>query len=120
MHPPEHGNDDDPATRWCAANGNTGHSWSVDLGAVHELSRFEVTWEYPSQATGLPYLYAIGISDDGTAFTTVVDKTTNTETTLTQSVDFPAGTMARHVRITVTGLPQGTWASFWEASVFGI
>lgn len=122
MHPATHGNDNDPATRWCAANGNTGHYWQVDLGAVHPLTRFEVTWEYPSQAIGFFYLYAIGISDDGTTFTTVIDKTTNTDASATQSVDFPAGTMARHVRITITGLPAGatpSWASFWEASVFG-
>lgn len=122
MHPAAHGNDNDTATRWCAANGNANHYWQVDLGAVRELTRFEVIWEYPSQATGLPYLYVIGISNDGTAFTTAIDKTTNMEVTPTQSVNFPAATMARHVRITVTGLPASatpTWASFWEASVFG-
>jgi hypothetical protein len=122
MHPATLGNDGDLATRWCAADGNANHYWTVDLGSVHEVTRFEVTWEYPSQATGLPYLYRLDVSSNGTNFTMAVDKRANAEVTKTQSVNFPAGTMARHVRIVVTGLPQGsspTWASFFEASVFG-
>jgi hypothetical protein len=119
MHPATHGNDGDVATRWCAANGNANHYWTVDLGAVHQVTRFEVTWEYPPAAVGLPYRYRIDISSDGTTFTPSIDKTANTAVTSTQSVSFPAGTMARHVRIVVTGLPTGGWASFYEASVYG-
>jgi hypothetical protein len=120
VHPPEHGNDGDGATRWCAANGNTGHYWTVDLGASHTLTRFEVVWEYPSQAAGLSYLYVVGVSGDGTTFTTVIDKSANTDTMSTQVSNFPAATTGRYVRITVTGLPNSTtWASFWEAGVYG-
>lgn len=122
MHPASHGNDGDLVTRWCAANGNANHFWTLDLGDVHEVTRFEVTWEYPTQAEGLPYLYRIDISNDGTTFTPSIDKTANEEVTPTQIVSFPPGTMARHVRIVVTGLPMGpsaTWASFYEASVYG-
>jgi hypothetical protein len=118
-HPATHGNDGDLATRWCAANGNANHYWTVDLGAVHQVTRFEVTWEYPPAAVGLPYRYRIDISSNGTTFTPSIDKTANTEVTATQSVSFPAGTMARHVRVVVTGLPTGGWASFYEASVYG-
>jgi hypothetical protein len=119
MHPATHGNDGNATTRWCAANGNANHYWTVDLGAVHEVTRVEVTWEYPPAAAGLPYRYRIDISSNGTTFTPSIDKTANMEVTSTQTVSFPASTMARHVRIVVTGLPTGAWASFFEASVFG-
>jgi len=123
VHPAVHGNDGMTGTRWCAANGSTGHYWTVDLGAVHTLSRFEVMWEYPNQATGLAYGYVISVSNDGTTFTTAINRTTNTDVMQTQSSDFPASTTGRHARITVVALPastpQPTWASFFEARVFG-
>jgi hypothetical protein len=119
MHPPAHGNDGDLGTRWCAADPNTGHYWTLDLGALHTLSRIEVVWEYPSQATGLPYGYVVAVSDDGASFTTSIDRSATTDTMKTQTSNFPPATTGRYVRITVTGLPSGTWASFWEAHVFG-
>lgn len=122
-HPATHGNDGMTATRWCAANGNTGHYWTVDLGSVHPLSRFEVMWEYPNQATGLSYGYLVSVSDDGATFASAIDRRSNTDVMQTQSSDFPPSTSGRYVRITVTALPasmpQATWASFWEARVFG-
>jgi hypothetical protein len=122
-HPASHGNDGMTGTRWCAANGNTGHYWTLDLGSVHPLSRFEVMWEYPNQAMGLSYGYLVSVSDDGTTFNASIDRRTNTDVMQTQASDFPASTSGRYVRITVTALPasmpQATWASFWEARVFG-
>jgi len=118
-HPASHGNDAMTATRWCAANSAVGHYWTLDLGAVHTLSRFEVMWEYPTSAVGLPYGYVISVSTDGTTFTTAIDRTTNTDVMQTQSSDFPPATTGRHVRITASVLPTGAWASFFEARVFG-
>jgi hypothetical protein len=118
-HPAPDGNDGSPSTRWCAANGSVGHYWTLDLGAVHLLSRFEVMWEYPSQAAGLPYGYVVSVSNDGATFTTSIDRSANTETLQTQTSDFPPSTSGRHVRITVTTLPTRSWASFYEARVFG-
>jgi hypothetical protein len=119
MHPPAHGNDGDLATRWCAADGALNHYWTLDLGAVHELTRFEIHWEYPAQGVGYPYLYRVDVSSDGTTFTSSIDKTSNAETTAMQIATFPAGAMGRHVRVVVTGLRTGVWASFFEASVYG-
>ncbi|HEX6764055.1 MAG TPA: discoidin domain-containing protein [Polyangiaceae bacterium] len=118
-HPASHGNDGLTATRWCAANGSTGHYWTLDLGAVHPLARFEVIWEYPTSAVGLPYGYVIAVSNDGTTFTTAIDRSTTTNTMQIQTNDFPAATSGRYVRITSVSLPTGAWASFFEGRVFG-
>jgi hypothetical protein len=118
-HPASHGNDGLTATRWCAANGNTGHYWTLDLAAVHPLARFEVIWEYPASAVGLPYRYVVSVSNDGTTFTSAIDRSTTTNTMQIQTNDFPSGTNGRYVRVTVVSLPTGAWASFFEARVFG-
>ena len=114
-------NDGSATTRWCAASGGQ-HYWQVDLGASHSLARVEIDFEYPAQAAGASYGYVIGVSPDGTTFTTALDRTTNTSTTMTQTGPLPASTTGRYVRITVippTTTPSATWSSFWEARIYG-
>jgi hypothetical protein len=116
----ENGNDGDDATRWCAANGMP-HYWQVDLGAVHTLTRVEIDFEYPPQADGAAYAYVVTVSPDGTTFGPGVDRSTNTSTTATQTATFPANISGRHVRIAITppDTSPNTWASFWEARIYG-
>jgi hypothetical protein len=114
-------NDGSATTRWCAANGGQ-HYWTVDLGASHVLTRVEIDFEYPTQAAGAAYGYLVGVSPDGSTFTTAINGSANTSTTMTQSAMFPASTQGRYVRITVippTTTPNPTWSSFWEARVYG-
>lgn len=109
---PAYGNDGNPSTRWCAANGYLNHWWKVDLGAVYSLTGTEVMWEYARN-----YKYKVEVSTDNISWTLVVDKTKNTGSAQTQKDSFTI--TARYVRITVTGLPSFTWASFYEFRVFG-
>jgi len=104
-------NDDDVTTRWCANDGRAGHWWKVDLGSVCDLGGTEVYWE-----TKGTYQYRIEASRDETRWFTVVDKTANREPSAVMEDKFTAS--ARYVRITVTGLPSGLWASFFECRVF--
>ncbi len=112
-NPPEGGNDENVMTRWCAADSQTGHWWEVDLGRTYmDLTGTEVYWE----ANGA-YQYQIDVSNDNKRWTTVADKTTNTIAAGLTDDYFSAS--GRYVRITVTGLPPGLWASFYEFRVFG-
>jgi hypothetical protein len=120
-NPADSGNDGDGATRWCAANGSPAY-WQVDLGAVHTLTRIEIDFEYPPQADGSAYTYVVTVSADGTTFGAGVDRSTNTSTMMTQTANFPANTSGRHVRVDITPpttSPSATWASFWEARIYG-
>jgi hypothetical protein len=54
---------------------------------------------------------------DNTNWTTVVDKTANITLAKKNSDDFSAS--GRYVRIVVTGLQPGSWASFYEFRVLG-
>ena len=113
-NPASSGNDGSTTTRWSANDGNTGHWWTVDLGAVKNITGgTQVMWE----KLGEVYKYRIEISDDNTNWTEKVNKTSNNRTDQVQS-DYFTGT-ARYVRITVTGLPSGANASFYEFKVFG-
>ncbi|HEX3046009.1 MAG TPA: discoidin domain-containing protein, partial [Bacillota bacterium] len=114
-NPAANGNDGNTGTRWCAANGNTGHWWMVDLGSSQSITGTEVMWE----KSGVVYKYKVETSTDNVNWTLKVDKNANTSTAQTQTDNF-TGT-ARYVRITVTGLSTSpvAWASFFEFRVFG-
>jgi hypothetical protein len=130
LHVPSDANDGDLTTRWVAADGGLNHWWQLDLGQSHPLSSIEITWEYPAQAAGQSYGYTLGVSgsacpiDFSSTPPVVIDNTKSTETSQVQVAQFPAGTIGRCVRITVTSLPpvvnqMASWASFWEVRVFG-
>ncbi|HEX8631048.1 MAG TPA: discoidin domain-containing protein [Catenuloplanes sp.] len=106
------GNDGNDTTRWCAANGAVGHWWQVDLGAATDLTGTEVRWEFARN-----YRYHVQTSLDGSTWTMAADRTTDTGATQTRTDPFTA--RARYLRITVTGLPTATWASFYTVRVFG-
>jgi hypothetical protein len=108
------GNDGDSSTRWSAADAMTPKWWRVDLGAPHRISRVEIDWEFPRV-----YGYTIDVSSNDTVYTTVVDRSTNSDPTQNQGADVDAN--GRYVRVTITSvvsLPI-TWASFYEVRVFG-
>jgi hypothetical protein len=104
------------STRWCATDGNTGHWWKVDLGAVYTLGGYQIVWEM----AGDSYQYLVEVSNDDVTYTTALDKTSNAETAQVQTENFTGTVKGRFVRITVTGLSSGSWASFYECSVFGV
>ena len=69
------------------------------------------------EKSGVAYQYKIETSKDNTNWTLKVDKTNNTSTEQVQTDYFTDN--ARYVRITVTGLPSGTYASIYDLKVFG-
>ncbi|MDX5566110.1 alpha-L-fucosidase [Streptomyces sp. ID05-04B] len=104
--------DGSTATRWCASNGNTGHWLKVDLGAAKSVTGARIAWEL--DATN--YRYRIEGSTDNTNWTMLADRTGTTSTSQVQVAVFSAS--ARYVRVTVTGLPSGTWASIRSLEVY--
>jgi hypothetical protein len=113
-NPVASGNDGSVSTRWSAVNGDTGHWWTVDLGSSKDITGgTRVMWEQ----SGVAYKYKIETSNDNANWTLQVDKTNNTSTDQIQN-DLFLDT-ARYVKITVTGLPSGAWASFYDFKVLG-
>lgn len=111
-HPANAANDENIMSRWCARDGQTNHWWKVDLGHIYpHLNGSEVYW----QAKGA-YQYRIDVSSDNQNWKTVVDKTMNSVAAGLMDDHFSGS--GRFMRITVTGLPPGLWASFYEFRVF--
>jgi DNA-directed RNA polymerase subunit RPC12/RpoP len=111
-HPVQNGNDGNFETRWCASDSSAPQWWEVDLGGTITITNTQVTWELVSI-----YQYQIEVSSDHTNWTTVVDKTSNLTVAKKNSDNFSAN--GRYVRIVITGLQPGSWASFYEFRVLG-
>jgi hypothetical protein len=107
-----HAVDGSTTTRWAA---EPWPQWiQVDLGATNTIDTTEIM-PYASRA----YQYRVEVSLNGTSYTTVVDKTTNTVGGATLTDTF-APASARYVRLTITGASgyTGGWASIYELRVF--
>ena len=113
-NPDYNGNDGNSSTRWCAADESINHWWTVDLGSLYDISGSEVTWEKSNKV----YKYKIEVSSDNWDWKLKVNKNSNTNKQKTQTDRFSVKSV-RFVRITVTGLESGCWASFSEFKVFG-
>lgn len=100
------------ATRWCANDGSTGHWLKVDLGSTRSLTGARIAWE--SDQTN--YRYKIEGSTDNSAWTMLADLTATTSTSQVQVAQFR--TQARYVRVTVTGLPAGVYASIRNLEIY--
>jgi hypothetical protein len=108
------GNDGNAATRWTASNSTMPQWWQVDLGASRNITGVGIDW-FNSSTRG--YGYQIAVSSDNTNFTTVVDKSTNTQ--FGNTLDSVSAS-ARYVRITVTSCTvAGGFAAFYECNVYG-
>jgi hypothetical protein len=110
---PEKAVDGNPDSRWCAADGQTGYSWQVDLLKPYDLCECEITWEMAPRTYG----YRLEGSSDGTNWTALSDQTQSKNHFGADSIPLDKKGV-RHVRITVTGLDPGSWASIREVKVF--
>jgi hypothetical protein len=113
-YPASYGNDSNTTTRWSASSSAVPQWFKVDLGSSRTLSGSEVRW----QNSGVVYKYKIQTSTDNAYWTTRVDKSNNTNTDQVQTQSFSA--TARYVRIYITAVPSGSWASLFEFGVFGL
>ncbi|WP_256256387.1 alpha-L-fucosidase [Streptomyces sp. MUSC 14] len=104
--------DGSTSTRWCAADGGTGHWLKIDLGSPRSLTGTRIAWELD----GTNYRYVIKGSVDNRRWSTLADNTATTSTSQVQVAMFR--TRARYVRVTVTGLPSGAWASIRNFEVY--
>ncbi|HOJ10144.1 MAG TPA: PA14 domain-containing protein [Clostridiales bacterium] len=111
---PQKANDGSLSTRWCAADDATGHWWMVDLGGYYNLTGTEIVWEFDEKL----YKYKVDVSANGSDWTLALDKANNNLKQQVQNEKFSANSV-KYVRVTVTGLEPGCWASFYETKIFG-
>lgn len=109
-------NDEDLATRWCAADGNPNQWWQVDLGQVQPVRYIVIDFEREAKYFG----YQIKASSDGTAWQVIASKDTSRfpqrrgPTQAFHDVNAPA----RYLRIEFTQLQGGAWAGMREFGAY--
>jgi len=108
------GNDGNPDSRWCPPNNDAGYWWQVDLGKPEDLTGCKITWEHDDAG----YRYKIEGSEDGKTWTMLSDQSNTKERDQERTHKFLAREV-RYVRLTLTGLEDGHWGSFFEFEVFG-
>ncbi|QRN96399.1 discoidin domain-containing protein [Archangium violaceum] len=96
------------STRW--SSDGRGQWIQGDLGAVKSLSALDIAW-YNGNVRASNF--TIGVSSDGSTFTTVFSGTSSGKTASAERYTFPAKS-ARYVRVTVNGNTVNTWASISE------
>jgi beta-galactosidase len=104
---PAYAMDDDPATRWCAADGSINQWLSIDLGKEQSLGEISVEWE-----TRAAYEFIVEGSSDGATWqplapVAISDAAQSAKELLLQG-------KARYVRVRTTKLPKDKWASIAE------
>ena len=115
-HVASNANDDDSATRWCAADGSVDQWWQVDLGAETSFAYLAIQFEREAKYYG----YEIKTSNDASTWTTVATK----QTSRTPRWGGPrrqfhdAVGRGRYVRIVFTGLLNSSWASICQFGVY--
>jgi alpha-L-fucosidase len=109
-------NDGDDDTRWCADGDSTPQWWQVDLEKPATLTGIQIKWEFDEKV----YKYVVEGSADNTTWKTLSDQSATTVSKQVQSLTFdkPAEGI-RYVRIRITGLEDGCWASMFEVKVLG-
>ncbi len=113
-NPTANGNDGDPGTRWCAANGSLPAWWRVDLENFYCVEEARITFERAGN-----YRYRLEVSEDDEHWTVAVDRSADAGTEQTRVEKFPKPLRARFLRIVYTGLPADCWPSHCEIDVRG-
>ncbi|MDQ1726083.1 MAG: hypothetical protein QOK14_128 [Frankiaceae bacterium] len=116
--------DADPSTYWESAS-NAFPQWlQVDLGSSQSLSRIVLRVPPATSWATRTQTLSVSGSNDGTTFSTLAGSagyTFNPSTGNTSTINLPAGSTARYVRVTITantGWPAGQVSQFevWNAS----
>lgn len=117
----EHGaakaNDGAPATCWRADDEpeDGPEWWQVDMEGAFDLSGCRIRWPFD----GKRYRYKVEGSSDRKNWSLLSDQTNTTATSKVHDLKFEKATEVRYVKITITGLDEGCWASISEVKIFG-
>jgi beta-galactosidase len=104
--------DGDAESRWCAQGGAVNEWLLLDYGRDVRMAGLNIMWE-----KDVPYGYRVEISKDRNSWNPVAVAAMSDKKLSSRSVRHDFSGEARYVRITVTGLQPGTWASVCEVSL---
>jgi hypothetical protein len=107
--------DGDMTTRW-AANGSGVNSITIDLERKYVLNKISILWF--NNANKRSYKYTVKVSNDGQTYTTVVNRSNNTQQDEVE--DEMNDVVGRYIRVEVTGSSTGSaYPSIFEVQLYG-
>jgi len=104
-------NNGNPSSCWCAADGDTGHFWQVDLGETYDITGVKIIFNEEGN-----YLYVIHTSIDGEKWILAINQTGQIKTDKERIDNFTE--KAKYIRITYNGLPNGICAGHIELEAY--
>ena len=122
---PQNANDEQIESWWAAQTGNSGEWWQIDLGKVMEVNAIQVNMadqDYTTLANPFSYVYYqyyIEVSNNGTNWTRLVDRTENTKDMPHELIVLDDPVQARYLRITNTQAVENGKFSLSDFRVFG-
>ncbi len=105
--------DGDLGSRWCAGGASKPQWLQIEFEMPHDLSGVKIVWESQNNT----YKHTIEGSNDGKAWTTIVDARENAKNG--DSEHALSAKSVRFLKITCTGTSAGGWASIKEVTVKG-
>ena len=115
-HPPEHADDGNRESRWCASSADANQWWEVDLGEARNIRYLAIEFEREEKNYG----YEVKISTDASSWRTIVTKDTSRNprwggpTQIFHDVD----AQGRYIRIQFTATQDNCWASIREFAAY--
>lgn len=116
--------DEDIKSYWSAQTGKPGEWFQSDLGEISEIRAIQINFadqdvEFLGKQTNIFHQYILSISDDGTHWKTLVDKSKNKTDVPHEYIELPEPSTARYVRLENKHMPTGKFA-ISGFRVFGI
>ena len=108
--------DGSASTRWGASTGDFPYRVTVELDEETDISYLDIDWYEGGFKNRRIYSYTVETSTDGENFAAAYDGTQSRDM---GSSKCPVNARARYVRINITGVSDGGYASICELRVFG-
>lgn len=108
--------DGDSSTRWGVSSGDFPYRVTFKLDAETDISYLDIDWYEGGYKNRRIYSYTVEVSTDGENYTTAYDGTQSRDM---GSSKCPVNARARFVRINITGVSDGGYASICELRIFG-
>lgn len=123
-HPMEQAFDENIKTYWSAETGNAGEWLQVDLGNVCTIHAIQVNFAEENTVGDFsvrndPHQYVVDVSDNGTTWTTFVDKSANENDAPHDYVQLEEVVKGRYLKITNVHMPFGGFFAVRGLRVFG-
>ena len=116
--------DQDGKSYWSAQTGDPGEYITVDLGKESDIRGIQTLWDRAGATASYKALtqyhsYTVEVSNDNKNWTTIIDKSNNTQDLESDYIELPTAVTGRYVKLTNVFTPDNGKFAVKELRVFG-